>query len=92
MVAGAAVAEEYKDLDEPLADFIKRKGGINECAARFARRLGRGSVPRAAVTALRRGPSRQMPGPSLIARDPIASCRNPYRPRGDLRDCVCRDA
>jgi hypothetical protein len=35
------VAED-KDLDEPLADFIKRKGGINECAARFARRLGRG--------------------------------------------------
>ncbi len=32
---------EYKDLDEPLRDFIQRKGGINECAARFARRLGR---------------------------------------------------
>jgi hypothetical protein len=35
-------AAEYKDLDEPLADFIKRKGGINACASRFARRLGRG--------------------------------------------------
>src|ERR1022692_2637167 len=34
-------AAEYKDLDEPLADFIKRKGGINKCASRFARRLGR---------------------------------------------------
>jgi len=34
-------AAEYKDLDEPLADFIKRKGGINKCAARFARQLGR---------------------------------------------------
>jgi hypothetical protein len=34
-------AAEYKDLDEPLGDFIKRKGGINRCAARFARRLGR---------------------------------------------------
>ena len=33
-------AAEFKPLDEPLADFIKRKGGINECAARFARRLG----------------------------------------------------
>jgi hypothetical protein len=33
----------YKDLDEPLRDFIKRKGGINRCAARFARRLGRGA-------------------------------------------------
>jgi hypothetical protein len=36
-------AAEYKDLNEPLADFIKRKGGINECAARFGRRLGRQS-------------------------------------------------
>ena len=35
-------AAEYKDLDEPLGDFIKRKGGINKCASRFARRLGRG--------------------------------------------------
>src|ERR1700733_7762312 len=32
-------AAEYKDLDEPLATYIKRKGGINKCAARFARRL-----------------------------------------------------
>ena len=29
---------EYKDLDEPLRDFILRRGGINECAARFSRR------------------------------------------------------
>ena len=48
---------EYKDLDEPLRDFIKRRGGLNACAERFTRRLGRGSVHRAAVTALRRGPS-----------------------------------
>ena len=34
-------AAEYKDLDEPLRDFIKRRGGLNACAARFARRLGR---------------------------------------------------
>ena len=34
-------AAEYKDLDEPLREFIKRKGGINKCASRFARRLGR---------------------------------------------------
>ena len=34
-------AAQYKDLDEPLRDFIKRKGGINKCASRFARRLGR---------------------------------------------------
>jgi hypothetical protein len=34
-------AAEFKDLDEPPAAYIKRKGGINKCAARFARRLGR---------------------------------------------------
>jgi hypothetical protein len=33
-------AAEYKDLAEPLDQFIKRKGGINECAARYTRRLG----------------------------------------------------
>jgi hypothetical protein len=33
----------YKDLDEPLRDFIKRKGGINKCATRYTRRLGRGA-------------------------------------------------
>jgi hypothetical protein len=42
-------AAEYKDLDGSLRDFIKRKGGINKCAARFARRLGRGSVHLAAA-------------------------------------------
>ena len=31
-------AAEYKDLGEPLRDFIKRRGGINECASRFTRR------------------------------------------------------
>jgi hypothetical protein len=36
-------AAVYKDLDEPLADFIKRRGGINKCATRYTRRLGRGS-------------------------------------------------
>ena len=36
-------AAEHKNLDEPLRDFIKCKGGINRCASRFARRLGRGS-------------------------------------------------
>jgi hypothetical protein len=34
-------AEANKDLDQPLRDFMKARGGINECAARFARRLGR---------------------------------------------------
>ena len=36
-------AAEFKDLKEPLRDFIRRKGGLNACAARFARRLGRGA-------------------------------------------------
>jgi hypothetical protein len=34
-------AVEFKYTHEPLRDFIKRKGGLNECAARFARHLGR---------------------------------------------------
>jgi hypothetical protein len=34
-------AVEFKALDESLDHFIKRKGGINECASRFARRLAR---------------------------------------------------
>ena len=34
-------AAEFKDLDEPLPNFIAGRGGINECAARFAGRLGR---------------------------------------------------
>ena len=37
-------AAEHKDLDEPLRNFIKRKGGINSCASRFAERFGRGSL------------------------------------------------
>jgi hypothetical protein len=36
-------AAEYWDPDESLQEFIKRKGGINRCAARFTRRLGRGA-------------------------------------------------
>jgi hypothetical protein len=30
----------HKPVAEPLDQFIKRKGGINKCAGRFARRLG----------------------------------------------------
>ena len=32
---------EYKPTSEPLGAFVQRKGGINKCAARFARCLGR---------------------------------------------------
>src|SRR3984893_5664553 len=34
-------ALEYKSNSEPLDQFIKRKGGTNKCADRFARRFGR---------------------------------------------------
>ena len=34
-------AAAYKSDDEPLDQFIRRKGGINKCAARFTRCLGR---------------------------------------------------
>jgi hypothetical protein len=33
-------ALQYKGHSEPLVQFIKRKGGINECASRFARLMG----------------------------------------------------
>jgi hypothetical protein len=35
-------AAVYKPDSERLGEFIKRKGGINACAARFARCVGRG--------------------------------------------------
>jgi hypothetical protein len=34
-------AAAYKPNSEPLDRFIRRKGGVNECAGRFSRRLGR---------------------------------------------------
>src|SRR6266566_10068180 len=34
-------AMEYKTNAEPLAAFVQRKGGINKCAERFTRYLGR---------------------------------------------------
>ena len=38
-------AAEYKSSPEPLAAFVQRKGGINECAERFTRCLGRRRQP-----------------------------------------------
>ena len=35
-------AADHKTSAEPLAVFVLRKGGINKCAERFTRRLGRG--------------------------------------------------
>jgi hypothetical protein len=37
-------AAEYKSYSEPLAAFVRRKGGINRCAERFTRWLGRGGL------------------------------------------------
>ena len=34
-------ALDYKSHSEPLDRFVKRKGGINRCATRFARCVGR---------------------------------------------------
>ena len=34
-------AAAYKLDSEPLDQFVKRKGGINECVARFSRCMGR---------------------------------------------------
>jgi hypothetical protein len=39
-------AAAYKSDWEPLDQFIRRKGGINACAARFSRCLGRGTATR----------------------------------------------
>jgi hypothetical protein len=39
-------ALEHKSPAEPLDQFIKRKGGINRCASRFARCLGRRGADR----------------------------------------------
>jgi hypothetical protein len=36
-------AATYKPDSEPLDQFIQRKGGMNECAARSSRRVGRGT-------------------------------------------------
>jgi hypothetical protein len=36
-------AAQFKDFDEPLANFVRRRGGINKCASRYTRRLGRGA-------------------------------------------------
>jgi hypothetical protein len=40
-------AAKYKPDKELLRDFLQRKGGINKCAARYARRFGRNSKARA---------------------------------------------
>lgn len=39
-------AAEFKSRKESVSNFMKRKGGVNQCATRFARRLGRRAPPR----------------------------------------------
>ena len=51
-----AVRGLYKLDSEPLDSFIKRKGGINACAARFTRRLGRDAGPKSRSDLLRLDP------------------------------------
>jgi hypothetical protein len=43
-----------KDEKEPLAAFIKRKGGVNECNARYRRCLGRLAARRRSIEAFQR--------------------------------------
>jgi hypothetical protein len=36
-------AKVFKDPDETLIDFVRRRGGINRCVRRYSRQLGRSS-------------------------------------------------
>jgi hypothetical protein len=47
-------AVRYKVDAEPLAEFIKRKGGVNECNARYVRCLRRLAARRRSMAAFRR--------------------------------------
>ena len=47
-------AKREKDEEEPLAEFIKRKGGINECNARYGRCLRRLAARRRSIGAFQR--------------------------------------
>ena len=54
-------AKREKDEEEPLAEFIKRKGGINECNARYGRCLRRLAASRRSIaTFQRRAASKHM--------------------------------
>jgi hypothetical protein len=47
-------AKMHKDEGEPLAAFIKRRGGVNECNARYGRCLTRLAARRRSIAAFRR--------------------------------------
>jgi hypothetical protein len=57
----------------PLDHFIKRKGGINACAARFCRCTGRGRATRL------QNLSETIMGLTATQRDPNISDPNPER-------------
>jgi hypothetical protein len=46
-----------KDASEPLTAFIKRKGGINECVARYGRYLKRLAASRRSIAEFQRRPA-----------------------------------
>ncbi len=50
-------AKMEKDDQEPFAEFIKRKGGINECNARYGRCLRRLAARRRSIARFRRRPA-----------------------------------
>jgi hypothetical protein len=52
-------AKREKDEEEPLAEFIKRTGGINECNARYGRCLRRLAAKRRSIAVFRRRSARE---------------------------------
>jgi hypothetical protein len=50
-----------KDVSEPLTAFIKRKGGINECVARYGRSLRRLAASRRSIAEFQRRPASKRP-------------------------------
>jgi hypothetical protein len=52
-------AKREKDEDEPLAEFIKRKGGINKCNARYGRCLRRLAANRRSIGVFQRRSARE---------------------------------
>ena len=54
-------AEKQKDEKEPLAEFVKRKGGINECVARYGRCLRRLAASRRSIAEFQRQSASKRP-------------------------------
>jgi hypothetical protein len=50
-------AKREKDEEGPLAEFIKRKGGINECNARYGRCLRRLAATRRSIAGMAARPA-----------------------------------